>query len=94
MKQIDLKIIPKFSAPETLPLYIILIGVTSGIIIFSAFIILVVVCHRRRRKKGQMNEKPDVTVTGDVYKESDRSSNISDLKLQLPQSDGSYELVS
>lgn len=42
-----------------------------------------------------MNEKPDVTVTtGDMYKESDRSSNISDLKLQLPQSDGSYELVS
>lgn len=79
---------------KTLPLYIILIGVTSGIILFSAFIILVVVCHRRRRKKGQMNEKPDVTVTtGDVYnKESDRSSNISDLKLQLPQSDGSYEL--
>ncbi|XP_022828505.1 irregular chiasm C-roughest protein-like isoform X2 [Spodoptera litura] len=79
---------------KTLPLYIILIGVTSGIVIFSAFIILVVVCHRRRRKKGQMNEKPDVTVTtGDVYnKESDRSSNISDLKLQLPQSDGSYEL--
>ncbi|XP_075987706.1 irregular chiasm C-roughest protein-like isoform X2 [Anticarsia gemmatalis] len=78
---------------KSLPLYIILIGVTSGIIIFSAFIILVVVCHRRRRKKGQMNEKPDVTVTtGDMYKESDRSSNISDLKPQLPHSDGSYEL--
>ncbi|KAG6462376.1 hypothetical protein O3G_MSEX013220 [Manduca sexta] len=79
---------------KTLPLYIILIGVTSGIIIFSAFIILLVLCHRRRRKKSKhMNEKPDVTVTtGDMYKESDRSSNISDLKLQLPQSDGSYEL--
>lgn len=79
---------------KTLPLFIILIGVTSGIIIFSGFIILLVVCHRRRRKKSQqMNEKPDVTVSiGDMYKESDRSSNISDLKLQLPQSDGSYEL--
>lgn len=41
-----------------------------------------------------MSEKPDVTVTGDMYKESDRSSNISDVKLQLPGSDGSYELVS
>lgn len=79
---------------ETLPLFIILIGVTSGIIMFSAFIILVVICHRRRRKKQHMNEKPDVTaMTGDMYKESDRSSNISDLKLQLPQSDGTYELV-
>ncbi|KAJ0170535.1 hypothetical protein K1T71_013906 [Dendrolimus kikuchii] len=79
---------------KTLPLFIILIGVTSGIIIFSAFVILLVICHRRRRKKSQqMNEKPDVTVTtGDMFKDSDRSSNISDLKLQLPQSDGSYEL--
>ncbi|XP_013178520.1 PREDICTED: irregular chiasm C-roughest protein-like isoform X2 [Papilio xuthus] len=78
---------------KTLPLFIILIGVTSGIIIFSAFVILLVICHRRRRKKSQLNEKPDVTVTtGDMYKESDRSSNISDLKLQIGQSDGSYEL--
>lgn len=78
---------------KTLPLYIILIGVTTGIVVFSSFIILLVVCHRRRRKKSQMNEKPDVTVaTGDAYKESDRSSNISDLKLQLPQSDASYDL--
>lgn len=78
---------------ETLPLFIILISVTSGIILFSAFVALVVICHRRRRK-NQMSEKPDVTVTGDMYKESDRSSNISDVKLQLPGSDGSYELVS
>ncbi|XP_068624377.1 irregular chiasm C-roughest protein-like [Battus philenor] len=79
---------------KTLPLFIILIGVTSGIIIFSAFVILLVICNRRRRKKSQqMSEKPDVTVTtGDMYKESDRSSNISDLKLQIGQSDGSYEL--
>lgn len=41
-----------------------------------------------------MSEKPDVTVTGDMYKESDRSSNISDVKLGLPGSEGSYELVS
>ncbi|CAH2098740.1 unnamed protein product [Euphydryas editha] len=78
---------------KTLPLFIILIGVTSGIILFSSFVILVAICHRRRRKKQKINEKPDVTVTsGDMYKESDRSSNISDLKLQLPQSDGSYDL--
>ncbi|CAH0718479.1 unnamed protein product, partial [Brenthis ino] len=75
---------------KTLPLFIILIGVTSGIIVFSAFVILLILCHRRRRKP--LSEKPDVTVTTDMYKESDRSSNISDLKLQLPQSDGSYDL--
>lgn len=80
---------------ETLPLFIILIGVTAGIILFSIFIASVVVCYRRRRKMQQLSEKPDVTVTtGDMYKESDRSSNISDLKLQLPHSDGTYELVS
>lgn len=84
-----------FFSTETLPLVIILIGSTSGIIVFSAFVILLVLCHRRRRKGGRINEKPDVTVTtSDMYKESDRSSNISDLKLQLPQSDGSYDLVS
>ncbi|XP_059045843.1 irregular chiasm C-roughest protein-like isoform X2 [Achroia grisella] len=79
---------------KTLPLFIILIGVTSGIIIFAAFISLVVICYRRRRKSSQqMSEKPDVTVTtGDMYKGSDRSSNISDLKMQLPQGDGNYEL--
>lgn len=79
---------------ETLPLFIILIGVTAGIILFSIFIASVVVCYRRRRRMQQLSEKPDVTVTtGDMYKESDRSSNISDMKLQLPQSDGTYELV-
>ncbi|CAK1549208.1 unnamed protein product [Leptosia nina] len=79
---------------KTLPLFIIITGVTSGIIFFSALIVLLVLCNRRRRQKTQMNEKPDVTVTtGDAYnKESDRSSNISDLKLQLPQGDGSYDL--
>ncbi|XP_063835310.1 irregular chiasm C-roughest protein-like isoform X1 [Ostrinia nubilalis] len=79
---------------KTLPLITILIGVITGVIIFSAFVILLVVCHRRRRQTGQkMSEKPDVTVTTtDIYKESDRSSNISDLKPQLHQSDGSYEL--
>ncbi|XP_045507832.1 irregular chiasm C-roughest protein-like isoform X1 [Colias croceus] len=76
---------------KTLPLFIIITGVTSGIIFFSALVILLVICHRRRRQKTQINEKPDVTVTGDAYKESDRSSNISDLKLQLPQGD-SFDL--
>lgn len=91
-KENNILVKQKHFVTETLPLFIILIGVTSGIIVFSAFVILLILCHRRRRRKP-VNEKPDVTVT-DMYKESDRSSNISDLKLQLPQSDGSYDLVS
>ncbi|XP_050679616.1 irregular chiasm C-roughest protein-like isoform X2 [Leptidea sinapis] len=77
---------------KTLPLFIIISGATSGIIFFAAFVILVILCQRKRRQKTKINEKPDVTVsTGDPYKESDSSSNISDLKLHLPQ-DGSYDL--
>lgn len=88
-------LIPSLSPPESLPLFIILIGVSSGIIIFALFTTMVAVCHRRRRQAAPgLSKKPDVTVTGtDLFKDSDRSSNISDLKPQL-NGDGGYELVS
>jgi hypothetical protein len=73
------------------------VGGASVIVTVAAFIILIVICYvRRRQKNRQINEKPDVTVTtGDLYnKESDRSSNISDVKPHLNQSDGSYDMVS
>ncbi|XP_048485778.1 irregular chiasm C-roughest protein-like isoform X2 [Plutella xylostella] len=78
---------------KSLPLFIILIGVSSGIIIFALFTTMVAVCHRRRRQAAPgLSKKPDVTVTGtDLFKDSDRSSNISDLKPQL-NGDGGYEL--
>ncbi|KAI8433732.1 hypothetical protein MSG28_015719 [Choristoneura fumiferana] len=39
------------------------------------------------------NKKPDVTVTAEeLYKENDRNSNISDLKLELRQANGSCEV--
>lgn len=83
-----------FFVSETLPLMIILVGVTSGIIIFSAFVALLVYCHRKSRQKSdKVKEKPDVTVTSGDYRESDRSSNISDLKMQMAN-DGNYDLVS
>lgn len=42
-----------------------------------------------------MTEKPDVTVTAEeLFKENDRNSNISDLKLELRQANGSCEVVS
>ncbi|GBP47854.1 Irregular chiasm C-roughest protein [Eumeta japonica] len=79
-----------FNPYRTLPVLLILVGVTSGLVIFSAFVVLVVLCYRRSRSNQQIGKKPDVTVTGDTYKESDRSSNISDLK--VPHTDGTYEL--
>lgn len=54
-------------------------------------------CHRKNRK-SDVDKKPDITNVGktnvDQFKDSDRSSNISDLKLELRQVEGSCELVS
>lgn len=58
---------------------------------------LVILCQRKQRKnkQTQVAEKPDVTVTAEeLYKENDRNSNISDLKLELRQANGSCEIVS
>ncbi|KAM3968499.1 irregular chiasm C-roughest protein isoform 2-T2 [Aphomia sociella] len=79
---------------EIIPLSLIFTGITAGIVVSFIFIIILVIYYRRKRKNSQqMSDKPDVTVTtGDMYKGSDRSSNISDLKMQPPQGDGSYEL--
>lgn len=63
----------------------------------AAVIMLVILCQRKQRKNKQTQvvEKPDVTVTAEeLYKENDRNSNISDLKLELRQANGSCEVVS
>lgn len=63
----------------------------------AAVIMLVILCQRKQRKnkQTQVAEKPDVTVTAEeLYKENDRNSNISDLKLELRQANGSCEIVS
>lgn len=63
----------------------------------AAVIMLVILCQRKQRKnkQTQVTEKPDVTVTAEeLYKENDRNSNISDLKLELRQANGSCEIVS
>ncbi|XP_041985812.1 irregular chiasm C-roughest protein-like isoform X2 [Aricia agestis] len=79
---------------KSFPLLLILFGVTSGTIMVAAVIMLVILCQRKQRKnKQQVTEKPDVTVTTeDLYKENDRNSNISDLKLELRQANGSCEI--
>lgn len=63
----------------------------------AAVIMLVILCQRKQRKnkQTQVAEKPDVTVTAEeLFKENDRNSNISDLKLELRQANGSCEVVS
>ncbi|XP_061725358.1 irregular chiasm C-roughest protein-like isoform X1 [Cydia pomonella] len=80
---------------KTFPLLLILFGVTSGTIMVAALIMLVILCQRKQRKnkQTQVTEKPDVTVTAEeLYKENDRNSNISDLKLELRQANGSCEV--
>ncbi|CAH0718480.1 unnamed protein product, partial [Brenthis ino] len=80
---------------KSFPLLLILFGVTSGTIMVAAVIMLVILCQRKQRKnkQAQITEKPDVTVTAEeLFKENDRNSNISDLKLELRQANGSCEI--
>lgn len=63
--------------------------------------LIIMLCHRRRRKNlpTEIVKKPDITDIGkmncgDQCKGSDRSSNISDLKMELRQVEGSCEMVS
>ncbi|XP_013197490.1 irregular chiasm C-roughest protein [Amyelois transitella] len=82
-------------ANKTFPLLLILFGVTSGTIMVAALIMLVILCQRKQRKnkQTQVTEKPDVTVTAEeLFKDNDRNSNISDLKLELRQANGSCEI--
>ncbi|KAJ0170539.1 hypothetical protein K1T71_013910 [Dendrolimus kikuchii] len=80
---------------KSFPLLLILFGVMSGTIMVAAVIMLVILCQRKQRKnkQSQVTEKPDVTVTAEeLYKENDRNSNISDLKLELRQANGSCDI--
>ncbi|XP_045457394.1 irregular chiasm C-roughest protein-like [Melitaea cinxia] len=80
---------------KSFPLLLILFGVTSGTIMVAVVIMLVILCQRKQRKNKQVQvtEKPDVTVTAEeLFKENDRNSNISDLKLELRQANGSCEI--
>ncbi|XP_013178589.1 PREDICTED: irregular chiasm C-roughest protein-like [Papilio xuthus] len=80
---------------KSFPLLLILFGATSGTIMVVSLIMLVILCQRKQRKnkQAQMTEKPDVTVTAEeLFKENDRNSNISDLKLELRQNNGSCEV--
>ncbi|KAI8433734.1 hypothetical protein MSG28_015721 [Choristoneura fumiferana] len=88
---IEIKLVPD----KSLPLILIITGGASAIIVILIIMLIIMLCHRKNRK-SDVDKKPDITNVGktnvDQFKDSDRSSNISDLKLELRQVEGSCEL--
>ncbi|XP_024083061.1 irregular chiasm C-roughest protein-like isoform X2 [Cimex lectularius] len=67
---------------KSFPLLLILTGVLGGIVIIIAITMVIILCQRKVKKPPTFttNEQTDVEKQ---CKESDRSSNISDIKLEL-----------
>ncbi|XP_028035173.1 irregular chiasm C-roughest protein-like [Bombyx mandarina] len=83
------------TAKEALPLLVIIFSVTTCTIAVVCLTMLIIICQRKQKrgKQSQVAEKPDVTVTAqELFKDNDRNSNISDLKLELRQANGSCEI--
>ncbi|KAG6463463.1 hypothetical protein O3G_MSEX013886 [Manduca sexta] len=87
LDSMEIRLIPA----KTSPLMFIIAGTSATIIIILIIMLIVMLCHRKTKKVDV--KKPDITDLGktcvEQYKESDRSSNISDLKLELRQVEGS-----
>ncbi|KAJ8978266.1 hypothetical protein NQ317_003050 [Molorchus minor] len=66
---------------KTFPMLILIIGVVSAIIVLVIIIMIVFLCQRQNNKKPP--PETDANTMEKQCKESDRSSNISDLKLDL-----------
>ncbi|XP_063543466.1 irregular chiasm C-roughest protein-like [Cydia strobilella] len=84
---IEIRLIPD----KSLPLILIISSGSSAIIVILIIMLIVMLCHRRR----DVDKKPDLTNikdSVDPFKDSDRSSNISDLKMELRQVEGSCEM--
>ncbi|XP_075214168.1 irregular chiasm C-roughest protein-like [Lycorma delicatula] len=69
-------------AQKSFPLVLILTAVLGGVIVIVAITMVVILCQRK------VNKPPDVVAVENIdaekqCKESDRSSNISDMKLEL-----------
>ncbi|CAG2064212.1 unnamed protein product [Timema podura] len=64
---------------ENFPLLMILVGVIGGVVVIIAIAMVVILCQRREKKPPSANCQD----AEKQCKESDRSSNISDLKLEL-----------
>nr|CAD7439490.1 unnamed protein product [Timema bartmani] len=64
---------------KNFPLLMILVGVIGGVVVIIAIAMVVILCQRREKKPPSANCQD----AEKQCKESDRSSNISDLKLEL-----------
>ncbi|KAK7788833.1 hypothetical protein R5R35_012822 [Gryllus longicercus] len=62
---------------ETFPLLLILVCVIGGVILIIAIAMIIILCQRREKKPQDCRDAEK------QCKESDRSSNISDLKMEL-----------
>lgn len=71
-------------------------GIMGGVIIVAAIILLIYLCYKKKRKSVPSGESKKPDVMADIDKasadkhsrDSDRSSYISDLKLDLKNADG------
>ncbi|XP_053620761.1 irregular chiasm C-roughest protein-like isoform X2 [Plodia interpunctella] len=81
-------------ANKSLPLVLIISASASILILMLVIMLIVMLCHRKSTKDDV--KKPDITDIGktnvDPFKDSDRSSNISDLKLELRQVEGGCDM--
>lgn len=70
------------------------VGGAAITIVILIIMLALMLCHRKTHKSD--SKKPDITEVGktfDQFKDSDRNSNISDLKLELRQVEGSCDMV-
>ncbi|CAH0718484.1 unnamed protein product, partial [Brenthis ino] len=86
---VEINVIPDKSIPL---MAMIVVGAAITIVILIIMLALML-CHRKTHKSD--SKKPDITEVGktfDQFKDSDRNSNISDLKLELRQVEGSCDM--
>ncbi|XP_052747765.1 irregular chiasm C-roughest protein-like [Galleria mellonella] len=90
MDSIEINLVPD----KSLPIFLIITACATVLTVVLIIMLIVMLCHRRTSKSDE--KKPDITDIGktcaDQFKDSDRNSNISDLKLELRQVEGSCGL--
>ncbi|XP_022828784.1 irregular chiasm C-roughest protein-like [Spodoptera litura] len=90
MDSIEINLVPA----KTFPMIFIIAGGSAFIVFVLIIMLIIMLCHKKTKKSDV--KKPDITDLGktcvDQFKDCDRSSNISDLKLELRQVEGSCDL--
>lgn len=88
---IEINLVPDPSFPVTL----IITGGSCAVVFILVVMLFIMLCQRRSKKTEV--KKPDITTMGktcvDQFKDCDRSSNISDLKLELRQVEGGCDMA-